>query len=118
MSAEKNKKFDSLRQNRDFTIAFKKGQCIVTWGFVCYIKQNNKGLNRCGIVCGKKIGNAVKRNRAKRVIMAAFRRFELLVSEKTTKKYDFVFVGRGKTPFVKSHKIYALMKKQILDKLS
>lgn len=118
MSDENVKKFDSLRENRDFTLMFKKGKSIVTWGFACYMKPNNKGFNRCGVVCGKKIGNAVKRNRAKRVIMAAFRKLEPMLRQKTNKRFDFVFVARGKTPFVKSYQIYALMRKQILDKLS
>ena len=118
MSTEFVKKFDSLRENRDFTFMFKKGQSVVSWGFICYFKPNGRKYNRLGVVCGKKIGNAVKRNRAKRVIVAAFRKLEPQLREKTDKRFDFVFVGRGKTPFVKSYQIYALMRKQILDKLS
>ncbi len=65
----------------------------------------------------KKIGNAVQRNRSRRVIREAFRVIEPLIREKTDKRYDFIFVARGKTPYVKSTQIYELMKKQLLTKL-
>ena len=40
------------------------------------------------------------------------------LKEKTQKRYDFVFVARSKTPELKSTKIYSLMMKNILSKLS
>jgi ribonuclease P protein component len=73
-------------------------------------------VNRLGIVASKKVGNAVKRNRAKRVIREAFRHAETELRSKTDKRYDFVFVARGKTPHLKSTQIYVLMK-NFMDKL-
>ena len=67
---------------------------------------------------GKKVGNAVKRNRSRRIIREAFRLFEPILKEKTQKRYDFVFVARSKTPELKSTKIYSLMMKNILSRLS
>ncbi len=40
--------------------------------FVLYVAKGKKGALRLGITAGKKIGTAVSRNRAKRVITAAF----------------------------------------------
>ena len=40
------------------------------------------------------------------------------MKEKTQKRYDFVFVARSKTPELKSTKIYSLMMKNILSRLS
>ena len=58
-----------------------------------------------GITTSKKIGNAVERNRARRVIRAAYRSIEDKVSE----NYDFVFVARSKTIFTKSGDLAIIM---------
>ena len=112
------KRYVVIKKNRDFSFLFKKGESIVTYAFVCYVKERRGTANRLGIVTGKKVGNAVKRNRARRVIREAFRLFEPILKEKTQKRYDFVFVARSKTPEQKSGKILTLMKKNILSKLS
>ena len=90
----------------------------MTFAFVCYVRERRGRCNRLGIVTGKKVGNAVKRNRSRRIIREAFRLFEPILKEKTQKRYDFVFVARSKTPELKSTKIYSLMMKNILSKLS
>lgn len=69
-----------------------------------------------GIVTGKKIGNAVKRSRARRVIREAFRLIEPSLKEQTDKRYDFIFVARVKTPQLKSTELIRLMKKHILGR--
>ncbi len=112
------KRYVVIKKNRDFGFLFKKGESIVTYAFVCYVKERRGDANRLGIVTGKKVGNAVKRNRARRVIREAFRLFEPILKEKTQKRYDFIFVARSKTPEQKSGKILSLMKKNILSKLS
>lgn len=112
------KRYVVIKKNRDFSYLFKKGESIVTYAFVCYVRERRGSANRLGIVTGKKVGNAVKRNRARRVIREAFRLFEPILKEKTQKRYDFIFVARGKTPSQKSTQILALMKKNVLSKLS
>jgi ribonuclease P protein component len=105
------KNYVSVKKSRDFKILFKKGNSFVTYGFVCYYFESKHGKNRLGLVASKKVGNAVKRNRAKRVIREAFRIAQPKLREKTDKHYDFIFVARGKTPYLKSSKIYELMEK-------
>ncbi|MCH5299738.1 MAG: ribonuclease P protein component [Ruminococcus sp.] len=97
----------TLKENRDFSRLYHKGKCFVSPVLVTYILKNKSNNLRFGITTGKKIGNAVKRSRSRRVIRAAF--YELYGSIKPG--YDFVFVARGKTPFVKSSDIKAAMKK-------
>lgn len=58
-----------------------------------------------GITTSKKIGNAVERNRARRVIRAAYRSIETQISG----NYDFIFVARSKTKFTKSGDLAAVM---------
>jgi len=110
------KNYTSVKENRDFQLLFKKGNSHVTYGFVCYYLVNNLDKNRLGLVASKKIGNAVMRNRAKRVIREAFRLAEPIFREKTDRRCDFVFVARKKTPYLKSTQIYSLMSK-LFDKL-
>ena len=111
------KKFVSVKKNREFQYLFKKGKSIVNSAFVCYFRPNKRRVNRLGIVTSKKIGNAVKRSRARRVIRESFRRLEPELRSRTEQRYDFIFVARGKTPHLKSTKIYSIMKTLILEKL-
>lgn len=84
----------SLKENRVFRQLYGKGRSFVTPLFVLYYRENRLGKNRLGITVGKKLGSAVMRNRAKRLIREAYR-----LSENNVRVgYDFVFVCRTKTP--------------------
>ncbi|MDE6732801.1 MAG: ribonuclease P protein component [Oscillospiraceae bacterium] len=111
------KRYIVIKSNRDFSYLFRKGDSTVNYAFVCYMKPRRAGKNRLGVVSGKKVGNAVKRNRSRRIIREAFRLFEPIMKEKTDKRYDFVFVARAKTPTLKTQQVLSLMKKNILPKL-
>lgn len=58
-----------------------------------------------GITTSKKIGNAVERNRCRRIIRAAFRE----ISPMLNGGYDFVFVARTRTIKKKSTDIKKIM---------
>lgn len=79
-----------LNDNKDFLNLYRKGRYIVSKCVVVYFKKNNLPFNRLGITAGKKIGNAVHRNRAKRIIRQAYRENELNMPI----GYDFVIVAR------------------------
>lgn len=66
-----------IKNNRDFLSLYKKGRYIVSKYTVIYVKPNGRPYNRFGITAGKKIGNAVCRNRAKRLIRLAYRQNEV-----------------------------------------
>ncbi len=87
-----------IKENYEFRRAYKKGKALVCPYGVIYIIKNRFGITRLGITAGKKIGNAVCRNRAKRVISAAFRACLPEIKE----GYDFVIVARHKILRVKS----------------
>lgn len=63
---------------------------------------------RYGITTSKKIGCAVERNRAKRVIRSAFSQIE----DRLNGNYDIVFVARTKTSKVKMQQVLEQMEKQ------
>jgi ribonuclease P protein component len=81
---------------------YKKGKSIVCPGVVTYYIKNRKSFNRYGITAGKKVGNAVLRNRARRIIRQAY----LQAEHRMPKGYDFVFVARGRTPKMKTQDIF------------
>lgn len=114
---EYSRRFFSIKNDREFRFLFKKGETCVNYAFVCYFRENKRRRNRCGIVTGKKIGNAVVRNRARRVIREAFRIFDHDLRQLTEKRYDFIFVARSQTASQKSHKLLKLMKGKLLPVL-
>ena len=46
---------------------------------ILYVRKNRRKYNRLGITVGKKVGCAVKRNRARRIIRQAYRETEHLL---------------------------------------
>lgn len=90
-------KIVTLKENRDFRRLYKQSTSLVSPALVVYLKENHAGFSRLGITAGKKIGGAVLRNRAKRVVREAYR--ELLPLFK--KDVDMVIVARKKCAFVK-----------------
>ena len=99
-----------IKENRDFRLAYRKGRSYVSPYIVVYINKNRCGKIRLGITASKKIGNAVCRNRAKRVITAAFR----AAAENISSGYDFVIVARTRILTVKSTVVLRSLEK-ILD---
>lgn len=77
--------------------------------FVTYVLKNRRGTVRIGITTGKKLGCAVKRNRAKRVITAAFTGCESEIKGGA----DIVFVARKRILFEKSTACAAVMRKHL-----
>ena len=104
------KRSEKLKQNWEFRRLYNRGKCVATQAFILYFAKGKHGRVRLGITAGKKIGTAVNRNRAKRVITAAFD----TVSPNIKKGYDFVIVARGRILAMKSTQVGALL----LDVLS
>lgn len=110
------KRYVCIKKDREFKFLFRKGNSVVTDAFACYARESKRRVNRIGIVTGKKVGNAVKRSRARRVIREAFRLIDPLLREKTQKRYDFIFVARAKTPAMKSTQVYRQMENKLLKR--
>lgn len=98
-----------FKENRDYRRVYGRGKSFVSPALVTYVLKNKTKNVRYGITTSKKIGKAVRRNRSKRIIRAAFDG----LSPKIPPGYDFVFVARTKTSTLKSTDIEACMKKQL-----
>ena len=101
------KSISKLKENYEFRRAYKKGKSFASPYLIIYAIKNRRGGTRLGITAGKKIGGAVQRNRAKRVITAAFR--ECL--QGIEPGYDFVIVARTRILEIKSTAAAYTMKK-------
>lgn len=102
-------KIHSLTRNSDFRRAYTKGKSVVTPLVVVYLSRNREKARRVGITTSKKIGNAVRRNRARRVIREAYRP----LASRVKRGYDLVLVARGRTPFVKSTDVGRVLEKAL-----
>ena len=106
-----------LTRNNDFRRIYARGKNQVHPILITYVMKNRKnaakGVTRSGITASKKIGNAVQRNRSRRVIRAAFQ--SLLPRMDKNRNLDLIFVARGKTPFVKSTAVQKVMEKHLKE---
>jgi len=90
------KNTETITENKIFTRLYGKGRTAVSGSAVVYYRQNNLHENRLGLTSTKKIGCAVKRNRARRVIREAYR----LLEDRLKVGYDIVIVARTKATSV------------------
>ena len=97
--------FVTLKTNPDFRRLYNRGISITDPALVIYYSKNRAGICRIGITTGKKIGNAVERNRSRRVLKEAFRS----VCPQVKPQYDIVIVARSKTKYVKSTRLAEIM---------
>lgn len=101
-------KSQTLKENKDFKRLYYRGKSTASGCLVTYALKSRESGCRYGITASKKIGNAVMRNRARRVIRAAYS----VLEEQIDGSWDFVFVARGKTCRVKMQSVLKDMEKQ------
>ncbi len=104
--------FEPLKLNKDFLRLYHRGKSCAKPALVVYAMKNRVGVCRVGITTSKKIGNAVARNRARRVIRAAFQ--DVVRAQTPAGTWDFVFVARTRTTCVKSTVVAAAMREAFL----
>ena len=97
---------ESIIRNSDFSRAYRRGKSYVSPFLVTYVVRRKSGGVRLGITTSKKIGGAVERGRARRVIREAFRAMQLPPDTPV----DLVFVARSATTRVKMQKVEKAMR--------
>lgn len=103
-----------IKDNRDFVNAYKKGKYFASKYSVIYIRPNGRPYNRLGITAGKKVGNAVCRNRAKRLIRLAYRQAEVSLPV----GIDIVIVARSLLCEIKSQEYCDFMQKKGISEIN
>lgn len=95
-----------LKSSKEFTRLFGKGAFVSCGMCTVYYRKNGRNENRIGISTSKKIGNAVIRSRARRVIRQAYRETE----NEFPKGYDMVVTARAGITNCKSYHVAAFFR--------
>ena len=80
-----------LRKNKDFSAIYKRGKSVGDRYIVLFFRPNGLTYNRTGFLASKKVGNSVKRNRAKRLMKESYRKMEPTLPV----GYDFIIIARN-----------------------
>jgi ribonuclease P protein component len=92
MSSQRFGKTRRVRRSGEYQKAFKTGIRVHGRFFTLVMAPNDASAIRLGIVASRKLGDAVTRNRAKRLIREVFRR----IHEPTpSSRVDVVVIPRG-----------------------
>ena len=82
---------NKIKKSKDFSLIYNKSQKMHTKYAIIFIKENVNNEQRFGFVASKKTGNAVQRNRIKRI----FKEFVKIHKDKFKKNTDYIFVGKS-----------------------
>ena len=91
-------RYRPIRRNAEFGRVYARGKSYVNPALVLYVLKTRGKKTRVGLTATKKIGHAVQRNRARRIMRAA-------LSEHLAQNiggYDIILVARGQTPRLES----------------
>ena len=96
----------TVKLNREFVYAYKKGKKIVSDCMVFHYYKNRTNTCRLGITVSKVVGKAHDRNRAKRLIRAVYRE----CMPQTKYGYNVIIVARAKMTYAPYERVKASMK--------
>lgn len=87
------KKYEVVKTHEEFSSIIQNGEGLKNKYYNIYIRKNNLNISRFGIAVGKKLGNAVFRNKLKR------RMRNILTNQKKEfqKGYDYIIIMKEKT---------------------
>ena len=80
-----------LRKDADFDNVYKRGKSVGDKYVVVFYIRNSMGINRTCFLASKKVGNSVKRNRARRLMRESYRLFR----DRLPEGYDIIIIARN-----------------------
>ena len=81
-----------LRKKSDFSAIYNKGKSIGDRYVVLFYRKNGLPYHRTGFLASKKVGNSVKRNRARRLMKESYRHLLPMLPQGG---YDFITIARN-----------------------
>ena len=94
-------RYRPICRNIEYARVYRRGKSYVAPQLVLYVCKNRLGRTRVGFTATKKVGHAVQRNRARRVMRAA----AAAHLPYDVGGYDLIFVARAATARVKSTRL-------------
>lgn len=82
---------DILRNDKDFTRLYRRGKSYGSKYVVLFCIKNGLTYKRKAFLASKKVGNAVRRNRARRLMKECYRQLGGDIKE----GYDILFIARN-----------------------
>ena len=95
----------TLTLNKEFRHAYYQGKSCATPYFILYLVRGRTGMRRYGITTSKKLGGAVQRNRARRLLRTAV----WALADELPPGKDLVFVARERILSAKSPEVAAAL---------
>ena len=80
-----------LRKEADFDNVYKRGRSVGDRYVVVFYIKNNRDINRTCFLASKKVGNSVRRNRARRLMRESYR----LMKDRLPVGYDMIIIARN-----------------------
>lgn len=109
-----NRKY-SIKKNKEFQNVFKKGKSVANRQFVIYQLVKEEETIRFGLSVSKKIGNAVMRNRIKRLMKEVLRELTpelyqnrdiVIIARKPTANMDYQEIKKSLNHVLKVAKLF------------
>lgn len=80
---------EKIKKEKEFKYIYNKNKLHTNY-LIIFFAKNNNNIKKFGFVTSKKVGNAVKRNRIRRILKEIIR-----LNEDLFKNYSFVFVAKS-----------------------
>lgn len=96
---------DRIRKRSEFRVVYDNARRIPSRSFVLFVLRNALGRPRLGITVTRRLGGAVQRNRAKRLLREIFRRHRTEIAD-----VDIVVNGRPPLPAA----VYRALEEELL----
>lgn len=98
-------KIDVLRNKKDFSALYNKGKSVRERSLILIYRRNGLSYCRRAFLASKKVGNSVKRNRARRLLRESYR----ILEKDIIQGYDVLFIAKKNIVDLKSGDVYLSM---------
>ena len=106
------RKHEKIRRKKEYLTIYREGRRSYSGNFTIITSSNISGFRRLGITVGKKAGDAVRRNRIKRLLREYFRLNKLRLSA----SQDIVIMAKKNIPRLSYRDVCKELECLVIDK--
>lgn len=107
------KKYEVVKEKRIFDKIIKESKFVKNEAFVIYYEEHEENFPKFGVAVGKKIGNAVTRNKYKRIIRNLIDNNKFLFKN----TYDYIIIIKKRCLNMSYNELNESLNKLIKEKL-